>query len=84
MAAVSLPADQQNVAQSMVINGVRSPLNVAALKASAGASNVYKFSKAFHFTYNGHVTTFNQNAVYALDAGLKAALTAASAPMTQQ
>ena len=84
MAAVNEPADQMNVAQSMIINGVRSPVNATTLKASAGASNVYKFNKTFPFHWNGQITTYRQNQVYALDAALKAALVAASAPMTQQ
>lgn len=84
MAATTEPADQQNVAQSMIINGVRSPVTAAALKVSAGSTNVYLFSKTFTFHWNGHTTTYKQNQVYALDAAQKAALIAASAPMVQQ
>jgi len=84
MAAVNEPADQINVGQSMIINGVRSPIDPLALKASAGSTNVYKFTKSFTFMWNGHVTGYKQNCIYALDAALKAALVAASAPMTQQ
>lgn len=84
MAAVDSPADQLNVRQEMLVNGVRSPLNATTLKASAGSTNVYKFSKTFHFAFNGHTMNFGQNGIYALDAALKAALLAASAPMVQQ
>ena len=84
MASTDEPADQINVSQSMIINGIRSPVTTATLKSSAGASNVYKFTKTFPFYYNGHMTTYKQNMLYAHDAATKAALIAAGAPMVQQ
>jgi hypothetical protein len=84
MASTDEPADQANVTQAMVVNGVHAVMNVTTVKASAGASNVYKFTKSFAFPWNGQHTTYKQSCVYALDAALKAALIAASAPMTQQ
>ncbi len=77
------PADQQNVTQPMVINGGVGPINVAALKASAGATNVYKFNMDFQFAFNRSSCSFRHGGIYALHADLKTALIAAAAPMTQ-
>jgi hypothetical protein len=77
------PSDQQNLQQTMVFGGILGPLNVAALKAQVGPANVYQFSKDFQFVFNKHICSFRHGEVYALDAALKAALIAASAPMTQ-
>ncbi|HTB43441.1 MAG TPA: hypothetical protein VK741_07450 [Acetobacteraceae bacterium] len=83
MGAQAAPTDQQNVSQPMVTGGGLGPINVAALKATAGAANVYKFSQDFHFVFNRSSCSFRHGGIYALHADLKAALIAASAPMTQ-
>jgi hypothetical protein len=84
MASVNEPVDQANAMQSMVVNGVHALVNVATLKTTAGSTNVYRFSKSFAFRWNGQTIDYKQNGIYALDAALKTALIAASAPMTQQ
>ena len=83
MGVQAAPADQQNISQPMVFSGGVGPINVAALKATAGSTNVYQFSKDFHFVYNRSSCSFRQSGIYALHADLKTALLAASAPMTQ-
>ena len=77
------PADQQNVSQPMVTNGSVGPIDVAVLKAAAGSANVYKFNQDFHFIFNRLSCSFRHGGIYTLDASLKSALIAASAPMTQ-
>jgi len=83
MGAQAAPTDQQNVSQPMVVNGTTGPINVAALKVSVGAANVYKFTKDFHFVFNHSSCSFRHGGIYGLHAELKTALIAASAPMTQ-
>jgi hypothetical protein len=82
MGAQVAPADQQNISQPMITNGTSGTINVTALQATAGASSVYQFNEDFTFVYNQTITSFRQGGIYALDAALLAALTAASAPMT--
>jgi hypothetical protein len=77
------PTDQQNISQPMVTKGGVGPIDVTALKASAGSTNVYKFNADFHFVFNRSSCSFRQGGIYALHAELKAALIASSAPMTQ-
>lgn len=84
MAATNEPADQSNAQQHMVVNGIHVLMTAAALKTTAGATAVYKFNRSFAFHWNGQVVAYKQNCIYALDAALKAALLAVSAPMTQQ
>jgi hypothetical protein len=74
---------QADSTQAMMFNGGHMPLDVAALKLTAGPANVYRFDQTFVFWWNGQLPTFKQHCTYALDAELKAALIAAAAPMTQ-
>jgi len=67
----------------MVTKGSVGPIDVVALKASAGSTNVYKFNADFHFVFRGSSTGFRHGGIYALHAELKAALIASAAPMTQ-
>jgi hypothetical protein len=83
MGAQVAPADQQNIAQSMVVNGSIGPINVTVLKTQVGSANVYKFTKDFHFVFNRSSCSFRQGGIYGLHPELKTALIAASAPMTQ-
>jgi hypothetical protein len=82
MGVQAAPADQQNISQPMIVNGTCGTINVTALQATAGASSVYQFSEDFQFVYNQTITSFRQGGIYALDAALLVALTAAAAPMT--
>lgn len=77
------PADQRNVSQSMIVNGSAGPVNVAALKTQCGSTNVYQFAADFQFVFNQGIADFRQGGIYGLHNALKAALIAASAPMTQ-
>jgi hypothetical protein len=83
MVAQVAPADQQNVSQPMVVKGTTGPINVAALKAASGSTNVYQFTKDFTFAFNQSHTSYRHGGIYVLDTQLKAALIAAAAPMTQ-
>jgi hypothetical protein len=83
MGAQVAPVDQQNISQPMDFRGGLGPIDVAALKASAGSTNVYKFTQDFHFVFNRSSCSFRHGGIYALQADLKTALIAASAPMTQ-
>jgi hypothetical protein len=83
MVTQSAPTDQQNVSQPMMVNGTTGPIDVTALKTAAGSANVYKFTKDFTFAFNHSVCSYRHGGIYALHADLKAALLAASAPMTQ-
>jgi hypothetical protein len=84
MGATPAPADQLATQQHQIASGgATGTLDVAALKLTAGATNVYRFSADLTLPFNGQLVQFRQNLVYALDANLKAALLAASAPMTQ-
>jgi len=67
----------------MIVNGGSGTISVAALKAAAGATNVYQFSKDFQIVFNQGICDFRHGGVYVLHAALKAALIAVSAPMTQ-
>jgi hypothetical protein len=77
------PADQQHVSQSMIVSGGTGPVSVATLKAQCGNANVYQFTADFQFAFNQGIGDFRHGAIYGLHAPLKAALLAASAPMTQ-
>jgi hypothetical protein len=77
------PADQQNLKQVMTASGTSGPLTVANLKAEAGATNVYQFTKDFQIVFGQGICDFRQGGIYGLHAALKTALLAASAPMTQ-
>jgi hypothetical protein len=83
MGAQVAPADQQNVSQPMATAGSLGPINVAVLKATAGATNVYKFNQDFQFVFNRSSCSFRHGGIYALHADLKTALLASAAPMTQ-
>jgi hypothetical protein len=86
MAATPTPADQLATQQNMAAAGGGHPaLDIAALKAAAGATNVYRFTANFSMVYGGvgNMVQFRQNLVYVLDAALKTALIANSAPMVQ-
>jgi len=83
MGAHVAPADQQNLAQTMMIGGGSGPLNIAVLKALAGSSTVCQFSEDFQFQFGQGICSFRHGGVYALHAALKTALVAVSAPMTQ-
>lgn len=83
MGAQVAPTDQQNISQPMVTKGGVGPIDVVALKASAGSTNVYKFNADYNFVFNRSSTSFRHGGIYALHADLKTALLAASAPMTQ-
>lgn len=84
MAAVTEPTDQQNVQQCMIINGQTALMNATTLKASAGGSNVYKFTQTWTAHRSGHTVVYKHGCIYALTATEKAELLAASAPMVQQ
>ena len=83
MGSQAAPADQQNLPQTMVMGGSSGPLNITALKATAGATNVFQFSKDFNIAFGKGLCCFRHGGVYGLHPDLKAALLAVSAPMTQ-
>ncbi|HEY3845879.1 MAG TPA: hypothetical protein VGL95_02055 [Acetobacteraceae bacterium] len=83
MVTQAAPTDQQNVSQPMMVKGTTGPIDVTALKTAAGSANVYQFTKDFTFVFNQSHCSYRHGGIYALDAKLKAALIAASAPMTQ-
>ena len=72
--------DQPNIGM-MVANGIMSVATAAALKAISPASTIYTFTANFTHVFNGAHLNFRAGESYYLDASLKAALLAASAPM---
>jgi hypothetical protein len=83
MSVQKAPADQQNLSQVMAVGGGSGPLNIPALKAQVGATNVYQFSADFQMVFGSGLCDFRHGCVYGLHPALKTALLAASAPMTQ-
>jgi len=83
MGVQKAPADQQNPAQMMAIGGGSGPISITALKAQVGAANVYQFNADFQMVFGAGICDFRHGGIYGLHAPLKAALLAASAPMTQ-
>ena len=75
------PADH-NPAGVVVINGALAPATAAAVKATAPASGSYTFTANFALAYKGATLMFKRGKPEALDGDLKAALLAASAPMS--
>ena len=76
--------DQQTTAVG-VINGVHTSMTAAVMKSIAPAGvSTYTFTKSYTFhnpVPNGQPLDFRRGVSYHLDATLKAALLAASAPM---
>jgi hypothetical protein len=73
--------DQQTTT-AIVVNGAHVNASLAAVKAAAPASSTYQFTAAFAIHFNGTNLAFLKGKTYVLDATEKAALLAASAPMT--
>lgn len=63
-------------------NGVVGAYSPAQITAAYGAGNVKTASKNFVFHYRGHSVTFHKGVPVVVDAGLAAALAAASAPVS--
>lgn len=63
------------------INGAESSQSVAQMTALFGAGNIRTATKTFSFHYRGHTVQFHKGVPVVVDAGLAAALTAASAPV---
>jgi hypothetical protein len=76
------PADQLRTTTYGVLNGVHTQLTAAAIKSSHPANSVYTFAKSYTFSWRGAHLQYRRGQSYHLDAALKAALLAVSAPMT--
>jgi hypothetical protein len=64
MGAQVAPADQQNLRQTMVVGGGSGPLNVTALKAAAGQTNVYQFTKDFQIVFGQGASHGTESGAY--------------------
>lgn len=65
----------------MIVNGVHVNASAAVLKAASPAGTIFTFTANYSYVQKGQHLQFRRGASYALDAALKAALLAASAPM---
>ncbi len=76
------PQDQLRTATPGVLNGCVTQLTTATLKATLPPGSVFIFSEPYSFHFEKKLLQFHQSQPVHLDARLKQALQAASAPMT--